>query len=104
MLCSINLPSSSFLGHVTGLLFCLNVKTLASSVYAFLVCYVFDQKTPEKSVNRKGLVVLDIECFENNIVKKLGNFKDGQTVGYSFLPPKIPNQHPNLLACPKFSI
>ena len=34
------------------------------------------------------LVVLDIECFENNIVKELGVYKDGQTVGYSFLPPK----------------
>ena len=48
----------------------------------------FKQKTPEKSVNREGLVVLDIACFENNIVKELGVFKDGQTVGYSFLPSK----------------
>ena len=31
---------------------------------------------------------MDIECIENKIVKKLGVYKDGQTVGYSFLPPK----------------
>ena len=35
-----------------------------------------------------SLVVLDIECIENNIVKELGVYKDGQTVGFSFLPPK----------------
>ena len=35
-----------------------------------------------------SLVVLDIECIENNIVKELRVFKNGQTVGYSFLPPK----------------
>ena len=35
-----------------------------------------------------SLVVLDIEYIENNIVKELGVFKNGQTVGYSFLPPK----------------
>ena len=29
-----SLPSSSFLGHVTGLFFCLYVKIFASSVYA----------------------------------------------------------------------
>ena len=46
------------------------------------------QKTPEKSVNRMSLVVLDIECIESNIVKELRVYKDGQTEGYSFLPPK----------------
>ena len=35
-----------------------------------------------------SLFVLDIECFENNIVKELGIYKDGQTIGYSFLHPK----------------
>ena len=35
-----------------------------------------------------SLVVLDIECIESNIVKELGVYKDGQTEGYSFLPPK----------------
>ena len=35
-----------------------------------------------------SLVVLDIECFENKIVKELGVYKNVQIVGYSFLPPK----------------
>ena len=32
-----------------------------------------------------SLEVLDIECIENKIVKELGVFKNGQTVGYFFL-------------------
>ena len=32
-----------------------------------------------------SLVVLDIECIETKIVKELGFYKNGQTVGYSFL-------------------
>ena len=35
-----------------------------------------------------NLVVLDIECIENKIVKELGVYKNGQTVGYSSLSPK----------------
>ena len=35
-----------------------------------------------------SLVVLDFECFENKIMKELGVYKNGQTVGYSFLPPR----------------
>ena len=35
-----------------------------------------------------SLVVLDIECIANKIVKELRVYKNGQTVGYSFLPPK----------------
>ena len=35
-----------------------------------------------------SLVVLDIEFIENKIVKELKVHKNGQTVGYSFLPPK----------------
>ena len=35
-----------------------------------------------------SLVVLDIECIENKIVKELGVYQNGQTVRYSFLPPK----------------
>ena len=30
------------------------------------------------------LVVLDIECIEDKIVKELGVYKNGQTVGFSF--------------------
>ena len=48
----------------------------------------FNRKASEKTVNRMSLIVLDFEYVENNIVKQLGVFKDGQTVGYSFLPPE----------------
>ena len=61
-----------------------------------LIVNHFKQKTPEKAINRMSLVVLDFECIESNIVKELGVYKDGQTEGYSFLPPKYSNQHPNL--------
>ena len=44
-----------------------------------------------------SLVVLDIECIENKIVKELGVYKNGQTVGYSFLPPKNSKLHLSLL-------
>ena len=53
-------------------------------------------ETPEQPVNRTSLVVLDIECIENNTVKELGGYKDGQTLGYSFVPHKNSNQHSNL--------
>ena len=33
-----SLPSSCFLGHVTGFFFCLYVKIFASSVYALFDC------------------------------------------------------------------
>ena len=48
----------------------------------------FNQKTSEKTVYRMSLVVLEIEKFENTIVKELGVNKDGQTVDYFFLPPR----------------
>ena len=51
-------------------------------------CSIAGQKILEKTDNRISLVALDTECIENNIMKKLGVYKDGQTVGYSFLPPK----------------
>ena len=53
-----------------------------------LIVNHFNQKTPEKTVNRISPVVLNIECTKNNIVKELGVYKDGKTVRYSFLPPK----------------
>ena len=54
----------------------------------------FNQKTPERPVNRMSLVVLDFECFENIIVKELGVYKDGQTIAYSFLSLKIQTNIP----------
>ena len=53
-----------------------------------LIVNHFNQKTSEKTVNKMSLVVLDIECTENNIVKELGVYKDGQTIGYFFLHTK----------------
>ena len=38
-------------------------------------------------VSRMNLVVLDIECIENEIGQELAFYKNGKTVG-SFLPPK----------------
>ena len=35
-----------------------------------------------------SLVVLDIECNENNTVKELGIYKDRHTVEYSFPSPE----------------
>lgn len=34
------------------------------------------------------IIVLDIECIDENIIKELGIFKDEQVLGFSFLPPK----------------
>ena len=48
----------------------------------------FNQKTTEEPVYRRSPVFLDIDCTKNIIMKELGVSKDGQTVGYSFLPPK----------------
>ena len=53
-----------------------------------LIVNHFTQKAPEKTVKRMNLVVMDFECIENNIVKELGVYKDGQTIVHSFLPPK----------------
>ena len=53
-----------------------------------LIVNHFNQKTPEKTFNSMSLVVLDFECIENKIVQELEVYKDGQTVGYSFLSPK----------------
>ena len=33
------------------------------------------------------LVVFDIECLEETVVKELGSFKEGIVLGYTFLPP-----------------
>ena len=35
-----------------------------------------------------SLVVLNIECIEKKILKEVGVYKNGKTVGYSFLPSK----------------
>ena len=73
---------------MTGIVFCFFVKKL---LHHYMHCWIadhFNQKTSEKTVNGRSLVVLDIENIENNIVKELGVCKDGQNVGCSFLPRK----------------
>ena len=45
------------------------LKYLLNQYMHCLIVNHFNQKTPEKTVNRISLVVLDIECIENNIVK-----------------------------------
>ena len=32
-------------------------------------------------------IVVDVECFNNDIIKEMGVYKDGVVTGYSFLPP-----------------
>ena len=49
-----------------------------------------------------SLDVLDIECIEINIVKELGVYKDGLSVGYCFLPIKNLKPH-NLLGVPSIN-
>ena len=40
------------------------------------------------SIPKMSLVVFDIECIENNIVKELGIYENGTILSFSFLPPK----------------
>ena len=70
-------PNSRWLGHATGLLFCLYVKLLLPSIF--------------NSVDFRGsmsCIVLDIGLAHKNVIKELGVFIDGKVQGYSFRPPK----------------
>ena len=74
---------SCLLGHVTGLLFRLYVKSFLPSIF--------------KSVdfwNSMSLIVLDIELTEKNIITELGIFNAVSLQGSLFCPPKtcIPNE------------
>ena len=70
-------PNSCFLGHVTGLLFCLYVKNFVPSIFNSV-----------DSRNRMCLIVLKTELTVKNIFKKLGLFVDGSPQRFSFCPPK----------------
>ena len=75
------LPVQAFL--VTSLAY-FSVFSLKYLLHQYMHCLIvnhFNQKAPEKTVNRICLVVLDIEFIENNIDKELGVYKDGHTVG-----------------------
>ena len=70
-------PNSCLLGHVTGLLFCLYVKTFLPTILNF-----FDFS------NSLSSTVLDIELTEKNIIEELGLFNDGFPQGFSLWLPK----------------
>ena len=59
-----------FLGHLTGLTFCVFIKLYHPQIFKMQDCYSF------------------LKCLEWKIVKELGVFKDGIVLAYSFLPPK----------------
>ncbi len=70
-------PNSCFLGHVTGLLFCLYVKIFLPSIF-----------TSVNFWSSMFLIVLDIELSEKNNTKELGLYIDGFLQGCSFSAPK----------------
>ena len=70
-------PNSCLLGHVTGLLFCLDVKLFLSSIFNSVDFW-----------SSISLTVLDIELTDKNIFNELGLFIDGFLQGFSFCPPK----------------
>ena len=70
-------PNSCLLVHVTGLLFCLNVKIFVPSIFNS-----FDFR------NSMSLIVLDVELTEKDIIKELGLYIDGSLQGFSFCPTK----------------
>ena len=70
-------PTSSLVGHVTGLLFCIQLKLFVPSIF--------------KSVgfwSKMSLIVLDVELTEKNIIRELRLFIDGYLQGFSFCLPK----------------
>ena len=70
-------PNSCLLGQVSGLLFCLYVKTILPSIFSSVNFW-----------NSMSLIVLDIELTEKNTKKKLGLYIDGFVQATSSCPPK----------------
>ena len=70
-------PNSCLLGHVTGLLCCLNVKLILPSIFNSVDFW-----------SSMSCIVLDIELADENVIKELGVYIDGKVQGYSFCPPK----------------
>ena len=70
-------PNSCLLGHVTGLLFCLYIKSFLPSIFNLFDFWI-----------SMSLIVLDIELTEKQVIKELGLFIDGSVRGFSFCPPK----------------
>ena len=64
-------------------------------LYQYKHCTVashFNQKTPDKTVNKNIWLFWILKVFKNNVVKKLGIYKDAQTVRKSLKPPKKPKK------------
>ena len=70
-------PNSCWLGHVTGLIFCLYVKIFLPSIFNSVDFW-----------SSMSCIVLDIELTDKNVIKELGVFIDGSVQGFSFCPPK----------------
>ena len=73
-------PNSCFLGHVTGLLFCLYVKLFLPSLFNSVDFW-----------SSMSCIVLDIELADINVNKGLGVFSGANVQGYSFRHPKKTN-------------
>ena len=61
------------------------LKFLLHQYMHYSIVSHFNQKIQQKTVNIIILVVLDIEFIEKKVVKVLGVYQNGQTVGFSFL-------------------
>ena len=70
-------PTSSWIGHVTGQLFCFYVKICLPSI--------FNSVNFWSSMSR---ILLDMELADENVVEVLGVWIDRNVKGYSFWPPK----------------
>ena len=70
-------PNSCFLGHVTGLLFCLRVKLFLPSIFNSLDFW-----------SSMSLIVLDVKLTDKNIIRELGLYIDGSLQAFSLRPPK----------------
>ena len=77
------------------------LKSLLQQYMPRSIVFHFNQQTPEKTVNIICLVILDIECIENKIVKELEVYMDGKTEGYSFPFPKNNKTTPKSTWCRK---
>ena len=70
-------PNLCLLGHVTGLLFCLDVKLFLPSIFNSVDFW-----------SSISWIVLDVELTEKDILKELGLLIDRFEQGFSFCPPK----------------
>ena len=70
-------PNSWLLGHVTGLLFCVQVKIFLPSFFNSVDFW-----------SSMSGIVLDIEVTEKNKINEMGPFIDRSVQGFSFCPPK----------------